>query len=236
MEASRQRAYSEALASDLKTMTPPPLGAMVIKNVEKPKSEASPGSGPGSATTAALAIPRPGELLYAVTTLGVNSDVPSPVLATVIQGKWSGLKLLGEFQLNGRLLSIAFTKAVSPDGRELGLKAVAVDSRTNSPAVSASVDTHFLERWGALMAASFLEGLGEAMRGRGTTVRSDCEILVAERGGVSMGDVSIEALGQVGSQASIQLEKGFDRPPTVILPSGSAIGVLIIEAQAASDR
>jgi intracellular multiplication protein IcmE len=162
----------------------------------------------------------------------VNSDVDSPVLAKVVLGAFKGARLIGAFKRDGRILSMAFESMVLPGGRKIALKAVAVSPRDNSPAIPASVDGHLLERWGGLMAASFLEGLGEAMRGRGTTVRSQGDLLVAEREGASAGDLSIEALGRVGGRAAAQLEKGFDRPPTVTVKAGTAIGVLIVSAEA----
>ena len=227
-KAQADQEASDALLSDLKSLPNPAPGPWVVRIVDS--GGESPKKPEDSSEGSQAALASPGQILYAVTSLAVNSDVSSPVLATVVQGEMAGFRLLGAFQRDGELLSIAFDKMISPDGSEVAVKAVAVDSRSNSPAVSGKVDSHFLERWGALMAASFLEGLGEAMSGRGTTIRSDGDLIVSQREGASLGEISVEALGKVGSRAAGRLERGFDRPPTVILPSGSAIGVLVIEA------
>jgi hypothetical protein len=219
----------EALSGELKSLPQPPVGPFVVKIAEKPQEEAQ--SPKNEAKP--LPGPRPGEILYAVTNLGVNTDVSSPVLATVAQGPWSGYRLLGDFKRDGQSLSVAFDKIIAPSGIESSIKAVAVDSRTSSSALDGRVDTHFLERWGALMAASFLEGLGQAMSSAGTTVRTDGDLIATEKIGQTMGDLSIEALGKVGSRASGQIEKRFERPPTVTLPAGSPIGVLVIESRGA---
>jgi hypothetical protein len=218
-----------ALLAELKSLPQPPVGPWVIKMAEKPKEEAqSPKS-----ETAPFKGPRPGDILYAVTSLGINTDVSSPVLAAVAQGPLAGYRLLGDFKRDEKSLSVSFHKIIAPGGMEASIKAVAVDARTSSSALDGRVDTHFLERWGALLSASFLEGLGEAMSETGTAVRSDGELLATEKIGRTMGDLSIEALGQVGSRASNQIERRFDRPPTITLPAGSPIGVLVIESQGA---
>jgi hypothetical protein len=214
----------QSLIGDLKGVGNPSPGNYVTISVSlKAKDNVAP-----KPPEPSIVGPEIGSLLYAVTTLAVNSDLPTPVAAKVVGGAYKGARLLGAFQLQGGLLSITFNQIIYPDGRAVGIQAVAVDARTSSPAINGRVDNHFLERWGALMAASFLEGFGQAMSNRGTTVHAYGDVVVADRGHVSTEDVSLEALGRVGSRASSQLEKGFDRPPTVSVPAGSPIGVLVV--------
>jgi hypothetical protein len=228
LEPDLTAALSESLTGDLKGVVNPSPGAWVTASIKLPAPAAAAAAG---SSQPEVNLPPTGSLMYAVTVSGVNSDVPSPVVAVVAEGEFKGSKLLGGFQLQGGLLSIAFSQIILPGGKAIGIKAVAVDARTNSPAVPGQVNTHFWERWGALMAASFLEGFGEAVSNRGTSVHAYGDVVVAVRDAVSARDISLEALGRVGSRAAGQLEKGFDRPPTVIVPAGSPIGVLMMGSE-----
>jgi hypothetical protein len=163
-----------------------------------------------------------------VTEAAVDSRVQAPVVATVIGGELGGARLIGAFRQSGETLAISFGRLIDASGAEHPVEAVAVDPLTSSPALGAEVDTHFLARWGALVASSFLEGFGQAIGDRGTSVTVNGDVVVQGGKAPSMGEISLEALGQVGSRASGQLEKGFDRPPTVTMPAGSPLGLLIL--------
>jgi hypothetical protein len=170
----------------------------------------------------------PGDVIYAVTELAVNSDVPAPVMARAVGGKLDGAKFLGGFARHGENVTLSFSRVVFPDSRTYAVEALAVDPGTDSASIGGKVDRHWLSRWGGLLASSFLEGFGEALSGRGTRVSVYGDVVSVERGRVDLGEISLEALGQVGSRAATQLEKGFDRPPTVTIPAGSPIGLLIL--------
>ena len=53
---------------------------------------------------------KPGDLLYAVVDTGVNSDVPSAVMATIASGKYRNARLLGGFQRHDERLVLAFRR------------------------------------------------------------------------------------------------------------------------------
>lgn len=59
---------------------------------------------------------KPGDLLYAIVDVGVNSDVPSAVLATVTSGAYRNTRLMGTFQRHEERLVLAFNRAVLPTG------------------------------------------------------------------------------------------------------------------------
>ena len=100
---------------------------------------------------------KPGDLLYAIVDVGVNSDVPSAVLATVTSGEYRNARLMGGFQRHDERLVLAFNRAVLPSGETVQLEAYAVDPSTSEASVASSVDTHFFSRWGGLVASAFLE-------------------------------------------------------------------------------
>lgn len=178
-----------------------------------------------------------GDLLYAVVDIGVNSDVPSAVMATVTAGKYKKTRLIGKFQRHDERLVLMFNRAILPGGGQAQIEAYAVDPNTTEGSVASSVDTHFFERWGGLIAAAFLEGLGDAKRYSGaqsTMYGGYGGYGVEDRmvwGNYSVEDQAWIAAGKVGEKASRIFERGFDRPPTVYLAAGSPIGVLVMNVK-----
>lgn len=186
--------------------------------------------------TQPAAIPlQPGDMLYAVVDTAVNSDVPSAVMATVSTGKLRKTRFIGKFQRLDERLVLTFTRAVLPDGSSVGIEAYAVDPETTEVSVASSVDTHFLERWGGLIAASFLEGFGEAKRysGAESTVYGNYNGTSDQMvwNDYSLEDQAWIAAGKVGQRAGRVFEQGFNRPPTVRLASGCPIGVLVLNTK-----
>jgi type IV secretory pathway VirB10-like protein len=172
---------------------------------------------------------KPGVILYAVTDVHVDSDLPSPVVATVISGELKGAKAIGSFKRNGDKLAMSFSKLLLSDLTEIQVEAYGVDPSTRKGALNAKVDTHFLERWGSLIASSFLEGFGNSMSKRGMRVYHVGDTVVEESLGKDMESSAYEAVGKVGERAATQVEKGFDRAPTVEIQRGANIGILIID-------
>ena len=178
---------------------------------------------------------KPGDLLYAIVDVGVNSDVPSAVLATVTSGEYRNARLMGSFQRHDERLVLAFNRAVLPSGETVQLEAYAVDPSTSEASVASSVDTHFFSRWGGLIASAFLEGLGSAKRysGAQSTIygygNDATDQMVWNT--YSVEDQAWIAAGKVGEKAGKIFEKGFDRPPTVRLESGTPVGVLVLNVK-----
>lgn len=203
--------------------------APVATHVAAVQETAQPANAPKSGTL------KPGDLLYAIMDVGVNSDVPSAVLATVTSGAYRNARLMGGFQRHDERLVLAFNRAVLPSGETVQLEAYAVDPSTSEASVASSVNTHFFSRWGGLIASAFLEGLGNAKR------YSGAQSTIYGSGGdttdqmvwntYSVEDQAWIAAGKVGEKAGKIFEKGFDRPPTVRLESGTPVGVLIVNVK-----
>lgn len=209
----------------------------IVYNQEFPKNRTvaalNPDPAQGEEQTSQASGLRPGDLLYAVLDTGVNSDVPSAVMATVATGKYRNARLLGSFKRFEERLVLAFNRAILPDGNSLKIDAYAIDPDTTEASVASAVDTHFFSRWGGLVAAAFLEGLGEAKR------YSGAQSIIGDNGGTdqmiwknySVQDQAWIAAGKVGSKASRIFERNFDRPPTVYMHSGAPIGILILDTK-----
>ena len=128
------------------------------------ESEKQPASGTPSVAASSRPAVKPGDLLYAIIDVGVNSDVPSAVLATVTSGTYRNARLTGSFQRHDERLVLAFNRIILPSGETIQVESYAVDPTTSEASVASSVDTHFFSRWGGLVASAFLEGLGTAKR------------------------------------------------------------------------
>ena len=178
---------------------------------------------------------KPGDLLYAVVDTGVNSDVPSAVMATVVQGKYNKTRLIGKFQRFDERIVLAFSRAIPPSGETVQLEAYAIDPDTTEASVASSVDTHFFSRWGGLIASAFLEGLGTAKKfsGAQSTMYGGYDGTADQMvwNNYSLEDQAWIAAGKVGEKAGKIFEKNFERPPTVYLASGSPIGILIMNVK-----
>lgn len=181
---------------------------------------------------------RPGDLLYSVIDTGVNSDVPSAVMATIAGGKFAKTRLLGQFKRYDERLVLQFNRAILPDGTDFRLDAYAIDPDTTEASVASKVDTHFFSRWGGVIAAAFLEGLGEAKRFSGAssvtnTLGATDEMAWSE---YSFQDQAWIAAGKVGEKTSKIFERNFDRPPTVYLEAGTPVGILVMDAKSENKK
>ena len=179
---------------------------------------------------------KPGDLLYAVVDTGVNSDVPSAVMATIASGKYRNTRLLGGFQRHDERIVLAFTRAILPTGESVQLEAYAVDPTTTEASVASRVDTHFFSRWGGLIASAFLEGLGSAKRysGSQSTIYGTSNGETTDQmvwNTYSVADQAWIAAGKVGEKAGKVFERNFERPPTVYLESGTPVGILVLNVK-----
>lgn len=176
---------------------------------------------------------RPGDLLYAINELALNSDMPGPVMTTIASGELKGARVFGEFQRQDEHIIVKFNKLLPPGSSEaIQINAYAIDPNTASHAVRTAVDNHYLERWGGLIAASFIEGLANAKSASGSTTTSTYAggggTTVTSNPQYSISDQAWIAAGKVGEKLSDKLSNKFDRAPTVTLDAGQPIGILIL--------
>ena len=181
-------------------------------------------------------IVKTGDILFAVIDTAVNSDEPGPILATIVSGKLKGSKLIGNFVLPSSADKMVITfNTISIPGIEntKSINAYAIDPDTARTALSSSTDHHYLARYGALFASSFMQGFSSAIQSANTTVS------VGGTGGVTNTTVStlsrstldnaLIGLGQVGKDWSKTAQKEMNRPTTVQVYSGTAVGVLFTQ-------
>ncbi len=169
-----------------------------------------------------------GDILLAVNRVTLDSDAPGPCMAEIVLGPYKGAKAIGSFARHGEHLVLTFAELVTKGGESIAIQACAIDPETDRTAVRTSVDTHALERFGGLIASSFLEGFGDATRRSGTSSYASVYGTGSSIPRYSLSEEAWIAGGKVGERLGRQMEKNFDRAPTVVLKSGTSMGLLLL--------
>lgn len=199
---------------------------------DKKSTEQSEAAQKAAATGPQGPIIKAGTVLFAVLTTGINSDEQSPIMAQVVTGPLKGSKLLGSFsRVNTRVL-IQFNLLSNPHYvKTIPIDAVAIDPNTARTAISGQVNNHYLLRYGTLFASSFLEGISNAIINQGVT--TDCAgggglFCVVKTSPLNTDQQIAVGLGKVGQSYAQYMGANFNTPPTIRVPSGSGIGILIM--------
>ncbi|PIQ44126.1 MAG: hypothetical protein COV52_08565 [Gammaproteobacteria bacterium CG11_big_fil_rev_8_21_14_0_20_46_22] len=171
-----------------------------------------------------------GSILFAVLDTAVNSDRPGPVMATIVAGKYKGAKLLGSLQITPdqeRVILSFNSMSMKQWPQSVGIQSVAINPDTAQTAIASAVDHHYLLRYSALFASSFMQGYSNAVMNSGsTTTNSIFGGSTSQHGTFSPGDKIAVGLGQVGTNLSGAAQQEFNKPPTVTVQSGVGLGVL----------
>ncbi|AKP73672.1 intracellular multiplication protein IcmE [Piscirickettsia salmonis] len=181
-------------------------------------------------------IEKAGAIVFAVLDTQLNSDQPgTPVMATIVQGKFKNAKLLGSFKREDEKLVISFDRISLPElDHSISIKAYAINATTAQNALSSDVDNHYLLRYGGLFAAAFLQGFGDyfsqnssSLCGGATTCIITGTQSTAEQNRTTR-KALYSGLGQVGTTLAGKASAAFDRPPTVTLNQGVGMGILFM--------
>jgi hypothetical protein len=173
----------------------------------------------------------PGKVLYAINEYEVDSDYPATdvILRVVHPQELNGARLFGHFKRQDEILILEMQR-FSHLGQEASIRGLAINPEDARANVATEVDTHFLERWGGLLAATFIQGLGEAIARSKTRTTSSDGTTVTSSEDYSSTELILDSAGKVGGRAATQFEQNFNRPPTVRLHPGAEVAVVIIES------
>ena len=208
------------------------------------KGNAGPG-GPGtgrnneglSPKAEATVVIKMGDVMFAVIDTSVNSDEPGPILATIVAGPLKGSKLIGSFNLPAEAdkMVISFNAMSVPGApKTLSISAFAIDPDTARTALSSETDHHYMSRYGALFASTFLEGFGNAFQSADTTITiggtGDTQQTTVQNGiGRSTLENAVIGLATVGKAWGQYAQQGIKRKPTVEVYSGTGVGILFTQ-------
>jgi intracellular multiplication protein IcmE len=131
----------------------------------------------GGDNTSRFTPPNPGTILYARLVGRVNSDVPGPVIGEILQGPFTGARLLGNFRFSERGVILQFSSMAVPYREEgedksetVPIGAVAVDTQHLGTAMATDIDRHIVERVALAFGTAFMTGVGRAIGQGGATV------------------------------------------------------------------
>ncbi|GJM07223.1 MAG: hypothetical protein DHS20C10_09570 [marine bacterium B5-7] len=186
--------------------------------------------GAGSSDARAPADAKAGYIEFGVLKTAVNSDQPGPVMATLVQGKFKGAKLLGNLHREEKRVVLTFNIMNLPQlGHSIKINAVAIDPNTARTALATHVNSHYLLRYGTMFASAFLTGYGQVVQQAGSTTTTNGLSTQVSTPDLSPKQQYIAALGQVGQQWGDNLQNVFNTPPTVKVASGTGLGILFLD-------
>lgn len=179
-----------------------------------------------------------GTVVFATLDTTISSDEPGPIMATVIQGKFNGAKLLGTFTgapqpggLPPTKVVLNFTTLNIPSfPRSLSIQAVAIDPDTARTAFASEVDRHFLVRYGSILASSFLVGYAKVITSQGSVQTSSANGLQTTTTAATLDKKKqiMAAFGEVGKKLADSWKQYADIPPTITVDCGTCLGILFL--------
>lgn len=181
-----------------------------------------------------------GEYLTARLDMGINSDFSSEVTAVILRpDAYRGIRLVGRFdQPNERFarnrVALRFTEAYpDPYAEPIRLNAVAVEPGARVPALRGKVNYHVLENVVFHLGGAFVQGYASGLAATnlstiaGTDGPLDSSIIVQS-------NLDPALSGAARAAQALVSPRGI-RPPTVQIPAGTSIGVVVLSQQAASE-
>ncbi len=210
---------------------------------KKPLGGASEGSGSTiitkkTETTTGSKIPttapliKAGTILFAVLDTAVDSDYPdTPVMATVVQGKFKGAKLLGKLALakDQDRVSLNFTMLDKDDWLTTKpVTAFAMDPDTARTVLASNVNYHYMLRYGSMFASSFVTGYASAITSSGGTSTTGIFGTSSTNPQLSPAAKLAVGLGQVGTTLGTAMSSYFNTPATVKVNAGVGLGILFM--------
>ena len=172
-----------------------------------------------------------GSILYGETLNAADSDNSAPIVVEVSQGPNKGLRLVGGGTASayGDGFAIEFDTLVDLEGSTQPVSAIGLDGFDGDLAVASSKDLRILERYGPLLASSFIEGFARsAARTGSTTVIANGSATVATEKPTGKEHL-YSALGEAGGRLATDLAANAPKGPKVMLEAGHPIGILFVE-------
>jgi intracellular multiplication protein IcmE len=170
-----------------------------------------------------------GRGIYAHSVLAVNSDTGGPLVLQADSGPIAGDRMIASFSKSGADRLVVRVTSVEHQGKAIEANAIIVAPDTMETAVASSVDEHYLERFVLPAAASFVQGLGQAI----ATTSNSTSVLSPLGGATTSTHLNIgQQLGigagtaaqQIGSALNQEAPKG----PTINLAANVNLGVMFL--------
>lgn len=229
-----QASMSAQAQSLISAWAPPTMSHMAGAPEEKPAADKTAGGKTAEGSTASTKAPliKAGTILFGVLDTTVDSDYPeTPVMVTIVDGKFKGAKLMGVLaSAHGKdKLSLNFTMMDTEAWQTTKkVTAFAIDPDTARTVMASSVDYHYLSRYGAMFAYSFLSGYASAISQSGSTSTPGIFGTTKTNPKLSPKDKLAIGLGKIGDNMASQVATYMNTPPTVKVNAGVGLGILFM--------
>jgi intracellular multiplication protein IcmE len=229
-----QQAMSQQAGDLFASWSPPATQDFVQGEKEQNANEMGAAGQQGGAGAAGQAAEQPpivkaGTIMFAVLDTALNSDEPSPILATIVEGPYKGAKLVGNFQRVNKKVLVSFNLINIPSyASSIPINAVAIDPNTARTALADDVNSHYLLRYGTLFGSAFIDGLARATEESGSTTVVSFGQFSNSTPILDTGEKLTIAGGEVGKRFAQAMGSIFHTPPTVKVNAGGGIGILFM--------
>lgn len=177
-----------------------------------------------------------GAMLYGQIQASLNSDYPGMVRVKVLGGPLDQSMMMGAYTVPfledsyrpRDKIKIALNKMVY-QRNTFTINAVALDTQSMTDYLTGEVDYHYFTRWGGLIAANVLKGIGRAVATTGQSASNDGSGMIYQQPITATGDQLKVAAGEVGNELSTIAREQFDRPPTVTKDQGEMVAIFFME-------
>ena len=181
---------------------------------------------------AAAPLVKAGTIYFAVLDTAVDSDYPNtPVLATIVNGKLKGAKVMGKLALETGQDKVSLTFNLMDSEEWTNTKpinAFAIDPDTAKTVMANDVNYHYMLRYGSLFASSFISGYASAITSAGSTTTTSVFGSTTAHPELSPASRFAVGLGQVGTNLGTAMSSYFNTPATVKVNAGVSLGILFM--------
>lgn len=171
-----------------------------------------------------------GSIVYGQLMNQLNSDLPGPVLVSLLSGPFAGGRAIGQLEVKSEYIILTFSKVIK-DGVVYQVQGVALDEETTLTGHRTDIDRHYFTRIILPAAAEFIKGYAGAAAETATSTTT------TSGGGVAQDNPAPDAREQVfagveegADQLSGILEDNAERPVTIHLDKGTTLGILFIDS------
>jgi intracellular multiplication protein IcmE len=187
-------------------------------------------SAPGAADTArpsgvgqnsskqSIRFVRAGSVVPARMMTPLTSDNPGPVLAEISTGPLAGARLIGTMSTQEKGLLVRFntiTKPGWPDTYSINAVGLTNDGYTG---MATDVNNHYLKRYTALLAGTFMSGYGQALGQQGsTTIITDGGAVVTQQDDLDTQQIRNAGYGSVAQAVGQEIAQSSNIKPTIVL-------------------
>ncbi len=168
-----------------------------------------------------------GTVLYGQTLTEADSDIPAPILVSVLSGPFQGSRAIGTFQKADEYLILAFGTIIKGK-REYHVNAIAMDPETTLVALETDIDHHYFERFVLPAAAGFISGVGTYTQQAGSTVTYSTYGVSQSYPPLNTHQEILSGLGQGANSIANAIQQEANVPITIHVASGTPIGILFV--------